>query len=105
MGSRQLTALLLLAAACAGPDTAIEAVTSAPSPRPGCTRVTVDLLNRGRGHGQVEIQITLRDSTADRTVTAERTVELAEHQRIQLVTDVETPPGSYSVAARAEYPH
>lgn len=108
MGPRALIAAsFALLAACAGPDPLVERVAVTPSPQPGRTRVTVDLVNRSTGHGQVQVRIELHDTTSGAPIIAERTIELVEHQRTQLVTDIETPAGPFPASAatvRAQYP-
>jgi hypothetical protein len=105
MGARALIAAsFALVAACAGADPAVDGVVVMPSPKAGDTRVVVELVNRSRGRGQVQIEIELRDASTGKLVLAERMLELGDHQRVQLVADVESPPGSYSASVRAHYP-
>jgi hypothetical protein len=105
VGARTLIAAgFVLVAACAGPDPAVTRVAVTPSPQAGDTRVVIELVNRSSGHGQVEVQIELREATTGAVVVAERMLELADHQRAELVVDVETPAGSYSASARVHYP-
>lgn len=100
MDSRSLIVILL--AACAGPDPVVTNATATPSPQPGATRVSLDITNRA-GDGQIELQLVLRDAQGH-IIRADRTIELARHQDIHFETDVETPPGTYTVEAKAEYP-
>jgi hypothetical protein len=104
VGSRSLIVLGLLLGACAGPAPIVENITAMPSPQPGCTRVMMDVVNQGRGHGQVQLEITLRDASLGHAIKAERMVELRAEQRVQLTTDIPTPEGVYSAAVRVEYP-
>lgn len=104
MGPRSLIALGLVLGACAGPAPVVEHITAMPSPQPGCTRVMLDVVNQGRGHGQVQLEITLRDARLGRAIQAERTVELRAEQRLQLTEDIPAPEGVYAVAVRVEYP-
>ncbi len=101
MVSRTLIAALFLVA-CAGPDPVVTHATATPSPRPGATRVSVDITNKA-GEGQIELQLVLRDRTG-RLIRADRTIELQRQQDIHFETDIETPPGTYTVEAKAEYP-
>ena len=100
MDSRSLIVILLVA--CAGPDPVVTHATATPSPQPGATRVSLDIRNRA-GQGQIELQIVLRDS-GGHVIRADRTIELERHQDIHFETDIETPPGTYTVDATAEYP-
>lgn len=101
MDSRSLIFALLVA--CAGPDPSVQNATASPSPVPGSTRVSMDIVNRA-GHGTVEVQIELRDKAAGRLIRAEQTLQLKSGDTVHFEKDVETPPGSYTVTARAEYP-
>jgi hypothetical protein len=100
MDARSLIVFFLVA--CAGPDPVVTNATATPSPRPGATRVSLDLENRAGG-GQVEVQLELRDSQG-RVVRAERTIEIDRHQKLHVEADIETPPGTYTVRAKVEYP-
>ena len=100
MDPRPLIIALALAA-CAGPDPRVQDAIASPSPRPGATRVAMDIVNRA-GRGTIEIRIELRG--AGRIIAADRTLELGDKQTVHFETDVETPPGSYTVRATAEYP-
>jgi hypothetical protein len=109
MVARALRWLVMLAlaatAACAGPDPVVEHATVGPSPQPGCMRVTALVRNRGRGHGQIEVEVVLRDRAARRTIHADRELELEAHETVELSADIPAPPGSYDVVATAKYPH
>ena len=100
MDPRPLIIALALAA-CAGPDPRVQDAIASPSPRPGATRVAMDIVNRA-GHGAIEIRIELRG--AGRVIAAERTLELDDKQTVHFETDIETPPGSYTLRATAQYP-
>lgn len=103
MDARSLIALWATALlGCAGPDPSVRDVRATPSPQPGATRVSLELVNDG-GKGSVELHIVLRGD-AGSEIHAERTLEVAPHQRVHYETDIETPPGTYSVSAAAEYP-
>lgn len=105
MGARALIAAsFALVPACAGPDPGVEHVAVMRSPKPGDTRVTVELVNRSSGHGQIQVEIELRDASTGNVILTERVLELGDHQRVQLVADVETPPGSYWASVRVQYP-
>jgi hypothetical protein len=93
--------IALALGACAGPDPRVHDAIASPSPRPGATRVAMDIVNRA-GHGTIEIRIELRG--AGRVIVAERTLELDDKQTVHFETDIETPPGSFTVRATAQYP-
>ena len=99
MDSRSLIFVVL--AACAGPQPSVQNAAAAPSPQPGATRVTLDIVNRG-GDGTVEIKIELR--SGDKIIRADETVDVQPHQTVHFEKDIATPPGSYTVTAKAEYP-
>jgi hypothetical protein len=100
--SRALIAIAL--AACAGPRPEIDASTVAVAPdRPGVQRVTIDLANRSGGHGEVELQITLRGASGG-CIRASQQVELDAHEQLRIYVDVPAPPESYTVDVRSEYP-
>ncbi len=102
MGARTLIALALLAA-CAGPAPAIERATVSPSPRPGCTRVEVEVANHG-GAGEIELDFRLRDLRTDAEVHATRHVDVGRGGHVVYTTDIETPPGDYAADVSAAYP-
>jgi hypothetical protein len=99
-----IAASFALLAACAGPDPVVEHVAVMPSPLAGHTRIAVDLVNRSAGHGQIQVRMELRDTATGELIVAERMLELSDHQRTQLVTDIETPAGQFSASVRAQYP-
>ncbi len=100
MDSRSLIFVIL--AACHGPNPSVHNATASPSPRPGATRVSLDIENRG-GEGTVDIKMELRDASG-RVIRADETVEIQSKQTVHFEKDIETPPGSYTVTATAEYP-
>jgi hypothetical protein len=100
MDSRALIFVLL--AACAGPDPVVQHAVALPSPLPGATRVSMDIVNRA-GHGTVAVTIELRGPRGQ-LIRSEHTVELQDKQTIHFETDIPTPPGPYAVKATAEYP-
>jgi len=104
MGPRALGLALLLVAGCGGPHARVSNVRVEPSPTPGRIRVEARVENLGRGEGQVEAQIRLRDRRTGRAIAAERNLELRPHGTVALVADVEAPPGDYSAEVDAEYP-
>ncbi|HTL35239.1 MAG TPA: hypothetical protein VL326_19055 [Kofleriaceae bacterium] len=100
MDSRSLIFALL--AACAGPDPVVQHAIATPSPLPGATRVSMDIVNRA-GHGEVSVKIELRGARGQ-VIRSEKTVEIEGKQTLHYETDIETPPGLYAVKASAEYP-
>jgi hypothetical protein len=98
--SRSLIFVLL--AACAGPDPVVQHASAMPSPLPGATRVTMDIVNRA-GRGEVEVQIELRGAHGQ-VIRSEETVDVESKQTVHLEKDIETPPGPYAVTATAQYP-
>jgi hypothetical protein len=100
MDSRALMFVLLVA--CAGPDPVVQHAVAVPSPLPGATRVSMDIVNRA-GHGTVAVQIELRGPRGQ-IIRSDHIVDVAEKQTVHFETDVQTPPGPYAVKASAEYP-
>jgi hypothetical protein len=100
MDSRSLIFVIL--AACKGPNPSVHNATASPSPRPGATRVSLDIENRG-GEGTVDIKMELRDASG-RVIRADETVDIQPHQTVHFEKDIATPPGTYTVTATAEYP-
>jgi hypothetical protein len=96
------TLILVVLAACSGPRPTVEHATVTPSPRPGATRVALDIVNPG-GEGSIEIDIELRDAEGH-LIRANRSLDIKGGDRAHYETDVETPPGTYTVRASAEYP-
>jgi hypothetical protein len=82
----------------------VEDVHVEPAAVPGRVRVEARLVNAGRGQGQVEVTVRLRDRRTGRVVEDERHVELRGHESVRLVADVEAPPGDYHADVEAEYP-
>lgn len=99
MDSRPLILTVLLG--CAGPQPSVHGAQAVPSPQPGATRVSFDLVNDG-GKGSVQIDIVLRGSGTE--IRADRTLDVEAHRTVHYETDVETPPGTYAVTASAEFP-
>ena len=110
MDPRQVVARLLVVAlaglgtACSGPRPEVRHVVVVPSPQPGMVRVELDLANLGGGHGNVELDVTLRDLGAARTLVAAHDVELEAHQVVHVAIDIAGPPGQYEPAVSARYP-
>jgi hypothetical protein len=100
MDSRALIFVVL--AACAGPDPVVQHAVALPSPLPGATRVSMDIVNRA-GRGDAVVKIELRGPRG-LVVRDEANVELENKQTVHLEIDVKTPPGTYAVKATAEYP-
>jgi hypothetical protein len=104
VGARALAILVATLVACAGPDPAIERVDIVAPRLPGQVRVELVVVNRTGGHGQVQIEIRLRDARSRGEVAAERPLEIAGHQRLELIVDIPAPDGEYTAEARALYP-
>lgn len=106
MGARPLIVALALCvlAACRGPVPQVQRVTAAPAPRPGATRVTIELENAGAGHGEAALDIELRGAGSALVVRTQRHVELSGHQHLTVAFDIPTPPGIYIATAHAKYP-
>jgi hypothetical protein len=100
MDARSL--ILVVLAACAGPDPVVEHAAALPSPQPGATRVSMDIVNRA-GRGDVVVKIELRGPRGQ-VIRAEENVEIQAKQTVHFEMDVKTPPGAYAVKATAEYP-
>lgn len=99
MGPRAL--ILAVLVACAGPQPSVDRIEVGASPLPGHVRVTGRLINRG-GHGTVEVHVTLHGPVALR---ADHTVDVEDHQTVELAIDVAAPAGAYTAEATAEYPN
>jgi hypothetical protein len=99
VGPRAL--ILALLVGCAGPQPSIDRVEVGASPLAGHVRVTGRLLNRA-GHGTVEVHITLHGAV---TLRADHTIDVEDHQTVELAIDVAAPPGAYTADATAEYPN
>ena len=100
MDSRALIFVLL--AACAGPDPFVHHAIAWPSPLPGQTRVSMNIVNRG-GHGTVAVKIELRGPRGQ-LLRSEHRVDVGDEQTTHFAVDIPTPPGPYAVKASAEYP-
>jgi hypothetical protein len=100
MDTRSLIFIVL--AACSGPKPTVHDATASPSPRPGATRVSLDIENRG-GEGTVDVKMELRDRSGH-VIRADETVEVQSKQTVHFEKDIATPPGSYTVTATAQYP-
>lgn len=98
-----LAALLL--AACVGPKPEVRSASVAP-PQDGKAIVTVVVVNRGGGDGQIEVRITLRDATGSVVARDEKTTVLKERETITVVLEVQVPAdsGELKVDAEATYP-
>jgi hypothetical protein len=75
----------------------------APSPQPGHTRVSLDVRNDGRGHGEVELEIILTSPRGNR-FRETQTVELNAEERIELAVDMAALPDTYVATVHAKYP-
>jgi hypothetical protein len=104
VGARALIIAGALGAGCAGPDPQIERVEVVAPRLPGHVRVDLVVINHSGGHGEVQVEIRIRSTSPARTVAAEREVEMAAHQRIELTVDIAAPEADYVVEAHAQYP-
>lgn len=96
---------LLVAAACIGPKPEVRSATVAP-PKEGKANVTVVVSNRGGGDGQIELKITLRDSTGAVVARQETTRDLGGNETITVVVEVQVPDDASGlrVDVEAVYP-
>lgn len=94
-----LAALLL--AACVGPKPEVRSATVAP-PQEGKATVTVVVVNRGGGDGQIEVRITLRDATGGVVSRDEKTTVLKERETITVVLEVQVPEDAEGLKVDAE---
>jgi len=67
-------------------------------------RVDVVVVNRSGGHGQVQLELRLTSTSPPRTLAAERSLELDDHERLELTIDIPAPDGDYAAAAHVLYP-
>jgi hypothetical protein len=104
VAARALAILAAALVACAGPDPAIERVDVLAPRLPGHVRVELAVVNRSGGHGQVQIEIRLRDARSRRELAAVRMVEIDGHERLVLIVEIPAPDGDYTAEARALYP-
>ena len=100
MDSRTL--ILLVLVACAGPQPTVDAVTIAPGPE-GTQRVSLALHNESNGHGEVYVQVILRDAAGHR-FPASQLVKIEAHETLQVSLDVRAPAGVYVADVKAVYP-
>lgn len=104
MGPRALAIAAAVVLGCAGPDPRIERVEIVALRRPGTIRVSLAVVNRSAGHGQVQIKIRLRSTDRAHTLAAERALEIDGHQRLDLTVDIPAPGADYVAEASAVYP-
>jgi hypothetical protein len=104
VGARAVAIIAVVVLGCAGPAPGIERVEVVKPQRPGCVRVELVVVNRSGGHGEVQIEILLRTARPGRMLTADRSLELDGHQRLELSVDIPAPEGDYVAEARAIYP-
>lgn len=104
MGARPLAVVGAVLVGCAGPDPRIERVAIVAPQLAGHVRVDLMVVNRSRGHGQVQIEIRLQRTSDPRSLAADRTLELDGHQQLELTVDIPAPDGDYVAQARAFYP-
>jgi len=101
---RPLAALLLLIAisvACIGPKPEVRSAEVAP-PKEGKATVTVVIVNKGSGDGQVELKVTLRDAGGNVVARDEKTTELKERETVTVVLDVDVPADAKDLKVDAE---
>jgi hypothetical protein len=103
MDTRAVAIAAAVLAGCGGPRPSVESVELVEPHLPGCVRVQLVVVNRAGGHGEVQIEITLRARSGN-TLAAEHPMELDGHQRLELDVDIPAPEGDYLVQARALYP-
>ena len=104
MGARALAILAAALVACAGPDVRIERIEIIAPRLPGHVRVELVVVNRNGGHGQVQIEIQLRNARSRGVLAAEHALEFDGHQRVELIVDIPAPDGEYTAEARTLYP-
>ena len=104
MDPRALAVAAAVLVACAGPDPRIERVEIVAPRVPGTIRVSLAVVNRSGGHGQVQIEIHLRNTRTADALEADRSLELDGHQRLELIVDIPAPEAEYVADARAVYP-
>jgi hypothetical protein len=98
------TAVIALAAACAGPRIRVAGAAAEPSPQPGCTRVIATLVNASGGEGDVKVTARVRDRASGRAFSFTRSVSVRGHDTIDVVIDVPAPPGDYTPEVSAGFP-
>jgi len=90
----------LLTAACLGPKPQVRSA-EAGEPRDGKVDVTVVIVNRNSGDGQVAVRVTLKQG--EKVVgRGEQTVELKANETITFVIEVEVPEDATDVDVDAE---
>lgn len=104
MGARTLAAAVVVLLGCAGPDPHIERVEIIAPRQPGKVRVSLVVLNRSAGHGQVQIKTRLRSTNPAHELATESELELDSHQRLELIVDIPAPEADYIAEAEAMYP-
>jgi hypothetical protein len=107
VGTRALAvvaATVVALVGCAGPDPMIERIDLVAPRLPGHVRVELVVVNRSGGHGQIQIEIRLREARSGRELAAEHPLELDAHQHVELIVEIPAPEGAYTAEARALYP-
>lgn len=92
---------LLVAVSCIGPKPEVRSATVAP-PKEGKANVTVVVSNRGGGDGQIELKITLRDSTGAVVAREETTRDLKGNETITVVVEVQVPDDASELRVEVE---
>ena len=67
-------------------------------------RVEAGIRNAGWGHGQVKVQILMRDHSAGRTYSAEQRLELEAGGNILVTAEIPAVPGNYELEVNVSYP-
>ena len=104
MDSRSVALAMLALVACAGPEPEVTNVVVADAAPAGHVRVEIEVANRSSGHGEATLEVSLVNRDSGVEIVAERTLELAGHQRVHLTADIPAPLGTYEARVRARYP-
>ena len=95
----------LWVANCSGPRPAVSDVRLvSPAGEGAPYRVEALVRNTGRGHGEVVVEVRLRDTASGAVMQKEEQVTLDAGETARVISDVPAPPGSYTPEVQAVYP-
>lgn len=92
---------LVILGACVGPKPEVRSAEVAP-PKDGKAVVTVVVLNRGAGDGQIELKITLRDGKGSVVARDGRPLELRGRETVTVVMELQVPDDAQGLRVEVE---
>jgi hypothetical protein len=97
--------LALWVANCSGPRPAVSDVRLVPPAGEGAPyRVEALVRNTGRGHGEVVVEVRLRDASSGVVIQKEEQVALDAGETARVISEIPAPRGSYTPEVNAVYP-